>query len=79
MRILRSSCLVLSVTLCGVASAQELIHATMYKMPYCTCCEGHAEHLQANGFDVEIEEVEDLAPSGTRKACPQTWKAATRS
>ena len=34
----------------------------MYKMPDCTCCEGHAEHLRQNGFAVEIKEVPDLTP-----------------
>jgi hypothetical protein len=48
--------------LTGSASAEELIHATMHKMPFCDCCEGHAEHLRTSGFDVEIKEVEDLTP-----------------
>jgi hypothetical protein len=42
----------------------------MHKMPYCTCCEGHAEHLRANGFDVEIKEVEDLTPIRKAEGVP---------
>lgn len=70
MRTARSASLTLSLLLAGTASAEELIHATMYKMPYCTCCEGHAEHLRANGFDVEIEEVEDLTPIRQAEGVP---------
>jgi hypothetical protein len=60
----------LSLLLAGAASAEELIHATMHKMPYCTCCDGHADHLRANGFDVEIKEVEDLAPIRQAEGVP---------
>ena len=69
----------LSLLLAEAASAQELIQATMHKMPYCTCCEGHAEHLRANGFDVELKEVEDLTPIRQAEASPQTWRDVTPS
>jgi hypothetical protein len=42
----------------------------MYKMPACGCCEGHAEHLRANGFDVEIREVENLTPIREAEGVP---------
>jgi hypothetical protein len=60
----------LSLLLAGGASAEELLRATMHKMPYCTCCEGHAEYLRANGFDVEIKEVEDLTPIRQAEGVP---------
>jgi hypothetical protein len=47
---------------CGSASAQGALQAVLYKMPYCGCCEGHAEHLRENGIQLEIHEVDDLAP-----------------
>ena len=62
MRIAKHAYLALAVSFAATASAEELIQATMYKMPNCTCCEGHAEHLRANGFNVEIKEVADLTP-----------------
>ncbi len=34
----------------------------MYKMPDCDCCEPHAEYLRAQGFDVDVEEPENLSP-----------------
>jgi hypothetical protein len=35
--------------------------ATLYKNPQCGCCEGHAEHLRANGIDVKSVATHDLA------------------
>lgn len=70
MRIVKGTYLALGLVASGAASAQELLHATMYKMPYCDCCEGHAEHLRANGFDVEIRETEDLAPIRRAEGVP---------
>ena len=60
MQITRSASLALTVLTAGAASAEDLIQATMYKMPYCGCCEGHAEYLRENGFEVDIKEVENL-------------------
>jgi hypothetical protein len=70
MRLAKSASVVVGVLLAGTASAQQMIDATMYKMPFCDCCEGHAEHLRANGFDVEIKEVPDLAPIRQAEGVP---------
>ena len=40
------------------AAAQEV---QLYKNPQCGCCEGHAEYLRANGFEVTVEPTHDLA------------------
>jgi hypothetical protein len=66
----RAVSVAVSLVISASASAEEPIHATMYKMPYCTCCEGHAEHLRANGFDVEIRETEDLTPIRQAEGVP---------
>ncbi|MCW5717490.1 MAG: DUF411 domain-containing protein [Bauldia sp.] len=34
----------------------------MHRNPWCGCCEAWAEHLEAHGFTVAIEDSEDLAP-----------------
>lgn len=34
---------------------------TLYKSPNCGCCSGHAKALEDAGFDVTIEETNDLA------------------
>ncbi|OHZ00563.1 DUF411 domain-containing protein [Salinicola sp. MIT1003] len=35
--------------------------ATLYKNPNCGCCSEHAKYLEANGFDVEVIDTNDLA------------------
>lgn len=44
----------------GVRAADR-VPATLYKNPQCGCCEGHADHLRANGFDVTSIETHDLS------------------
>jgi hypothetical protein len=51
---------VLAVALAAPAHAGDKIPATLYKTPQCGCCEGHADHLRANGFDVKSVETHDL-------------------
>jgi hypothetical protein len=46
------------------------IQATMFKMPQCGCCEGHAAHLRENGFDLEIKESADLAQLSAEAGIP---------
>jgi hypothetical protein len=33
---------------------------TLYKNPQCGCCEGHADYLRQNGFDVKVLATHDL-------------------
>lgn len=34
---------------------------TIYKDPQCSCCEGYAEYLRKNGFEVKVVNTHDLA------------------
>ena len=34
--------------------------ATLYKNPQCGCCEGYADYLRENGFEVTVEPTHDL-------------------
>jgi hypothetical protein len=34
--------------------------AIIYKSPNCGCCEGHAEYLRQNGFDVTVVPINDM-------------------
>ena len=34
--------------------------ATLYKNPQCGCCEGYADYLRANGFEVTVKPTHDL-------------------
>lgn len=40
----------------GFAAAEEKIAATLYKTPGCMCCDGCANYLRANGFNVTVIE-----------------------
>ncbi len=44
----------------ALAGAEEQPEATLYRQPFCGCCEGHAEHLRANGFSVKMVETKNL-------------------
>ncbi len=43
----------------GATKATEI---TVYKSPYCVCCGMWSEHMRANGFAVNVREVEDVDP-----------------
>jgi hypothetical protein len=34
--------------------------ATLYKNPQCGCCEGYADYLRENGFQVNVQPTHDL-------------------
>lgn len=46
----------------GVAPglAAETKKATVYKSPECGCCAGYVDHLQKNGFAVDVKNPADL-------------------
>lgn len=50
-----------TVALFGPAPV-EAEEVTVYKSPWCECCGGWVEHMEASGFDVTVREVEDLDP-----------------
>lgn len=43
-----------------VETAQATSEITVYKSPNCGCCADWVEHLEKNGFAVQIESVENL-------------------
>jgi hypothetical protein len=42
--------------------ADTLPKLVVHKSPYCGCCEQWVEHMVHAGFDVEVQEVENLGP-----------------
>ncbi len=43
---------------------------TLYKDPQCGCCEGYADYLRSNGFEVSIVPTHDLPlPASRLPAC----------
>ena len=45
---------------------QELPGMTVYKSQWCGCCTQWVAHMRDNGFEVEVEEMNDLSPIKTR-------------
>jgi hypothetical protein len=56
------------------AAAAERVEMTMYKQPYCGCCDGHADHLRANGFTVNVVQTDDLAGLKKKFGVPQQFE-----
>jgi hypothetical protein len=51
----------LGVTLSGgPVNAEQPYAATLYKNPQCSCCEGYADYLRENGFEVTVKPTLDL-------------------
>jgi hypothetical protein len=51
-----------SVAATTPGAAKALPKLVVHKSPYCGCCELWVEHMKHAGFDVEVREVENLAP-----------------
>ncbi|WP_036249981.1 DUF411 domain-containing protein [Methylobacter sp. BBA5.1] len=62
---IRSLLLVLLVST-GTAYAQAATEVEVFKSPSCGCCGKWIEHLQQNGFQVSIREVNDI-PAARKK------------
>jgi hypothetical protein len=53
-----------------VAATAEIPLIQVHKSPTCGCCREWVEHLQQNGFKVEVFEADDLEPVKTRLGVP---------
>ncbi|MFM9848056.1 MAG: DUF411 domain-containing protein [Hyphomicrobiaceae bacterium] len=45
----------------SVAVRAEPPTAIMYVNPQCSCCQGHANYLRANGFKIAVKETHDMS------------------
>jgi hypothetical protein len=43
-------------------SAESSLLAVVYKTPSCGCCKKWVEHLEANGFKVEVHDMDEVEP-----------------
>lgn len=57
----------LTAIACTKAAAQTI---TVHKTPWCGCCTSWVDHLRAEGFDVAVEEMENLDPVAARLGVP---------
>ena len=62
----RSLLLVFLASTAGTAWAQAATQVEVFKSPHCGCCGKWLEHLQQNGFQVSIREVNDV-PAARKK------------
>ena len=52
------------------APAQARGKVTLYKNPQCECCEGYADYLRDNGFEVKVLPSHDLLVMGQNYGIP---------
>jgi len=52
------------------AIAQRKTQVTVYKSPACGCCGDWVKHMRANGFGVEVIDVQDVTPYRHRAGVP---------
>lgn len=53
------------------AAAAGPREAVLYRDPSCGCCAGHARHLQASGYRVEVRDAADLAAVRAAHGVPE--------
>ncbi len=56
------------------AAAEENVTSppvTVYKSPWCGCCEGWIDHMRAAGFTVEVNDFENLDPVKRAMGVPE--------
>jgi hypothetical protein len=56
--------------LAAPAVTEELPAMTVWKSPWCGCCGKWVEHVRAAGFEVQVNEVEDLSVVKRMAAVP---------
>ncbi len=52
----------------------EVLHGTMYKNPYCTCCEGHLSYLREHDVLLTVETVEKLDEISQKAGIPAEYQ-----
>jgi hypothetical protein len=55
----------------GPTQAEAPGAATVYKNPQCGCCEGYADYLRENGFEVSVQSTHDLPLIKRRYGVPE--------
>jgi len=56
------------------AQAEEALKATLYKNPQCGCCEGYADYLRQNGFEVDVKPTNDLTQISREAGVPENFQ-----
>jgi hypothetical protein len=56
------------------ARAAEKLEMTMHRVPFCGCCDGHAEHLRAYGYRVNVVESRNMSVIRKKHGVPQEFE-----
>lgn len=62
------------VTSNATATVAEGKAVTLYKNPQCTCCEGYADYLRANGFKVTVKPTHNLSLMSREAGIPDDFQ-----
>ena len=67
-------CAALATLVVALPAAAEPVHATMFKNPQCSCCEGYAAYLRQNGFEVDVKPTNDLTEISSKAGVPEQFQ-----
>jgi hypothetical protein len=59
----------------GFAQAPKPVPMTVYKSPTCGCCGKWVEHMRANGFEVTVTDMPDVAPIKDKEGVPTALRS----
>ena len=78
---IRRTILRLSASVAILTMAQSAAAATLLvtKTAYCGCCKHWVEHMKKAGFDVQVKEVADVAPTRARLGVPDAMRSCHTS
>ena len=78
---MRRILLKLAAPLALVASVQSASAATLLvtKSAYCGCCKHWVEHMKKAGFDVQVNDVDDVTPTARRLGVPDNLRSCHTS
>ena len=72
MRTLHSLLALMLLAVAAAAHAGEVHQATLYKNPWCGCCTEYGRYLEQHGFEITLEDRDDLAPIKREAGAPGT-------
>ena len=77
----RRKLLTILAPLALLAMAESATAATLVvtKTAYCGCCKHWVEHMKKAGFQVQVREVEDVAPTRARLGVPDALRSCHTS
>jgi hypothetical protein len=70
------ACLVVALAAAvSFAQTPKPVPVTVYKSPTCGCCGKWVEHMRANGFEVTVNDMPDVAPVKDKQGVPTALRS----